>query len=834
MMRLMGIWRDLVHAGRSLARARVFTFVCMVSLGVGMAPVIAVPSFFRIFTTPPPGVNADTLVEVVATPLGPRQADDKWSYPDFITLRDANTGVSMTGWATGTSHLALPSSTRPRPTRTMFVSSGYFEVIGVALARGPGFGETTGPVVILGHRFWQFQLDADPDIVGKTLTLDEIPHVVAGIAPDPFEGHLAFQGAELFVPLGQYPSLLADDRVRFNHETDWVHIHGRRSPGVSIVQASAAVAAVTSELARRYRATNEFKSGAAEPYHALGNVEASDLVVVRTVWMTMAGMVLLVVCLNTSGMVLVRSAIRERELSIRQAIGASRGRLIQHLLAEVVVLAALGGGLAALALFAIPPAASWLMDEPIPAELQAALRIDLSMIAICVGTCLVTSLLFGWLPASRFSRPVIINVLKDDTGGGGLRVGRVHRVTTALQVAIAVPLLVLSGMSLDRVRATATADLGFDSDLLYAAPLTPDTLDGDNAGFRLRSLSDNLAQASGVAAVTIADGMPLDFRGRLSMVSLEANVDEEPTATSVYVTRVGDGYLDTMGIPLLRGRGFTIDDGPGAETVSVISKALADRLFPDADAAESLGRRLTFRVPGEQVRPQLTLTIVGVTADFPTSQMSSERVQLLLPLAQHSNLRRDAVAIHDDRGGVPRLMLVARATPGEPESKLTTALENVIHEFDPDFDPATIVTGVWLRQYSMDDFLGSSAVTGIAGGVILMLAALGIYGVIGMMVATRTREIAVRVTLGASRRRVAGMIVFDVVKLIAPGVGVGLLIATAVTRLNGGILGVPLSNLEPLAYVAGPAIVLLVAVLASVAPARRAASVQPMAAMRST
>jgi len=179
-------------------------------------------------------------------------------------------------------------------------------------------------------------------------------------------------------------------------------------------------------------------------------------------------------------------------------------------------------------------------------------------------------------------------------------------------------------------------------------------------------------------------------------------------------------------------------------------------------------------------------------------------------------------------------MLVARATPGEPESKLTTALENVIHEFDPDFDPATIVTGVWLRQYSMDDFLGSSAVTGIAGGVILMLAALGIYGVIGMMVATRTREIAVRVTLGASRRRVAGMIVFDVVKLIAPGVGVGLLIATAVTRLNGGILGVPLSNLEPLAYVAGPAIVLLVAVLASVAPARRAASVQPMAAMRST
>ena len=177
------------------------------------------------------------------------------------------------------------------------------------------------------------------------------------------------------------------------------------------------------------------------------------------------------VCLNISGMVQVRSAIRERELSIRQAIGASRGRLIQYLLAEAVVLAALGGALASLVIFNAPPLISWWAGEPIPAHWQEALSFDLSMLATCVGTCLATSLLFGWLPATRFSRPVIITVLKDDAGGGGRRAGRVHRLTTALQAAIAVPLLVVSGMSLDRVRTTATANLGFESDLLYAAPL---------------------------------------------------------------------------------------------------------------------------------------------------------------------------------------------------------------------------------------------------------------------------------------------------------------------------------------------------------------------------
>ena len=291
------------------------------------------------------------------------------------------------------------------------------------------------------------------------------------------------------------------------------------------------------------------------------------------------------------------------------------------------------------------------------------------------------------------------------------------------------------------------------------------------------------------------------------------------------MTRAGDGYLNTMGIPLVRGRGFTVDDGAGQEMVTVISKALADRLFPNADAAEALGKRVTV---GADEKTAQTLTIVGVTGDFPTAQMSTEREQLLVPLAQHPS---------------PTLFLIARSAPGEPPMKLNAALGNAVRDLGPDFNQnvktpdgvaySSVVTGVWLRQNSMRDFLVQSAVAGCAGGVILMLAALGVYGVVGLMVAARTREIAVRVALGASRRGVLRMILLDVVKLAMPGVAVGLVLTAALVRLNAENMGIPLSDAEPLAYVVGAAIAVLVAVLASLAPARRAASVQPMAAMRS-
>jgi len=815
---LSNVRNDLIHAGRSLAKARAFTFVCVVSLGIGMAPVIAIPYLSRILTIHPPGVKTEGLVEVLTTRVGPRAATDTWSYPDYVDLRDANTGTALVGWTYGQSEVQTAS------VRAMFVSTNYFQTLDVPLFRGPGFSATAEPAVILGYRYWQNHLASAPDIIGKTLTLDDVPHVVAGIAPEGFDGHVSGNGdVAVFLPLERNPRFRTAGTDR---SKEWVLIHGRLMPGVSVAQARAAVSAVTSSLAKQYPSTNENTSGIAAPYDPFGNLVRSRIAVIQALGLTLTGMILLVVCLNISGMVQVRSAMRERELSVRQAIGASRRQLIQYLLSEAIILAGLGAILASLVLLNFPSLRSLFTNSPLPPQVTAALTLNLPTVGFCVGLCLLTSLAFGLLPALRFSRPVILTALKDDAGVGGRRVGRVQRVTAALQVAIAVPLIVLSGISLDRVRSTVTSDLGFAADLVYAVPLKVDSEKIANADFRIRRVRDDLAKAAGVAGASLADGLPLAFRGDTVRTALQPDANSAPKFIPVHVTRVDNGFLNTMGIPLLRGRGFAADDRAGTEPVAIISKTLAEKLFPTAEAGQELGRRLIF---GNDERTTQTLTVVGVSGDFPTAQMSSPREQLLLSLAQQPS---------------QELFLIARSTPGEPPQRMTATLENAARDFDPenrgfgtaeDGTPAypRLVTGVWLRQHSVDDFLTQSAVAGIAGSVILTLSALGIYGVVGLMVATRTRELAVRVALGASRRRVIRLVLFDVVKLVMPGVVVGLILTAAFIRLKGEDMGIPLSNVEYVSYVLGAAVAVLVAVVASLGPARRAASVQPMLAMRS-
>lgn len=827
------IWRDLVYASRSLAKARAFTLVCVVSLGIGMVPVIAVPFAAHVMNAAitPPAVRAEGLVEVFTVSAGPREAANNWSYADFMDLRAADTGVAITGWANGASQYTIETSAgaETQAVTTKFVSANYFTTFGVTLPRGAGFDAAMDdplrnePVVILGHDFWQQHLAADPDIVGKSLPLDGAPHVVVGVAPE-----LAFDERQLFMPLEQHPLLrerdAEADKVRSDRTNEWIHTHGRLSSGVSVAQANAAVSAVTARLAGQYPTTNEFKSGTVAAYDPIGVLQRPQFRLLQTVATTLTGMVLLIVCLNISGMMLVRYSMRERELSVRQAIGASRGQLVRSLLSEAIILAALGGTLASIILFNAPRVVMWLSDAAVPAQLQQAMKFDAYMFLVCVVACFVASLMCGWLPARRFSRPAIISSLKDDAGVGGLRAGRVHRLTAALQVAIAVPLIVMAGVSLDRIRSTAMNDLGFAAEELYAAQLALDGATEDTASFRIRAAQDTLSQAGGVASVTVADGLPLDFGGRTHRVSLATTPDVAPRFMRVHVTRVGNDYLKTMGIPLLRGRGITADDRMGSELVTVISQTLASELFPDADASESIGKRLTFET---ERKPVQTLTVVGVTADFPTSQMSTERAQLLLPLAQHET---------------PAVFLIARSAPGEPADKLTAALDNSVQSLSPDalrtittgdgVRYSRIVTGAWLRKNSMNDFLTQSLVGAGAGGVILTLSALGIYGVVGLMVASRTREIAVRVALGASRRRVVGMILLDVVKLVMPGIGIGLILTVALMRLNSENMGIPLSSVENLAYVLGAVVAVVVAILASLAPARRAASIQPIVAMR--
>ena len=605
-----------------------------------------------------------------------------------------------------------------------------------------------------------------------------------------------------------------------DRSVDWVRIHGRLDPGVDMTRANALVTATVAGLAQRFPATNEFKAATVEPYFSQGAVGRPNIRRVISLLLGLSATVLVIVCLNISGMMLVRAASLERELSIRAALGADRRRLIQHLFFEAVLLAFVGGGLSALVLFGIPAAVGLYFGVVIPPELD----LDATGVAISVGLCLVVSVLFGMLPALRFSRPNLSPALKDDTGGGGRQTIRVHRAAAMVQVAIAIPFLVISGVMLDRVR---TADFGFTLDGLAAARLPIETGPDQDRGFAVRRVIDTLKQSGAVRSVAVAGGMPIDFNSRIFRVGNPG----EARFASAHLTQIGENFLETVDVPIRRGRTITIDDRMTAADVAVISEPLARLLFPDSDP---LGAQVTIALDEDREEP---FTIVGVSADFATSQLTTERPQILLPLPDAS-----AAALTEADVPVPSTYVIARGAPGS-EPALRSALENVLREagVEPlggEIFPG-VVMGQDLVQKSIGDLISESIAMGVVGGVVLILAALGIVGVVGFMVAMRTREIAVRMALGSTRLRVFGLMLSDVIRLAIPGVVGGLLLAAILIRSIENVMGTPLTLgptplgvMEPVIYAGASAIAVSVALLAGLPAARRATSVQPMVAIR--
>jgi putative ABC transport system permease protein len=826
---LHSIRRDLAYAVRSLAKERAFTLVCVFSLGIGMGGFVALVTFNRMIMAPAHGINANGLTELLVLPLGPLRAKagvwalEQWSYPDYQALRDADIGMDLTGWSRESSQFgaqAPDQKTPPPRVATLYVSANYFRTFGVSLARGSGFdpaiddAPSAEPRVVLSHDFWKSRVASDPDIIGKSVTIDGVPHTVVGIAPEDFEGHFhPFDSPSslLFIPLERHPGLRANPNLRDDRTAAWVRIHGRLDPGVDIKRANALVSATVSGLAQRYPASNEFKAATVEPYYSQGAAGRPESRGVFSIILGLAGAVLLIVCLNISGMMLVRGASRERELSIRTALGADRRRLIQHLFLEAVMLAFAGGAGSAFVLFGIPAIVGWWIGAPVPPE------IDLDAVGIVTssGLCLLVSVLFGLLPAVRFSRPNLLPALKDDAGGGGRQTIRVHRVAAMVQVGIAIPFLVISGVMIDRVRM---ADFGFPTDGLASARLPARVGSEREAGFSIRKVRDNLRQASGVRSVAVAEGTPIDFDYRLFRVARKDGAE----FVTAHVTRVGENFLETIGAPLLRGRTIMAEDRMMAAPVAVISEPLAAQLFP---GTEPVGERVTVTL--EESREQ-EFTIVGVSADFATSQLTTERPQILLPLPEA--LTR---TVH----------LIVRGAPGD-EPKLKAALENALRELGVEALPGVafpgIVTGHDLVEKSKADLIAEGTAVGVAGSLVLVLAALGIVGVVGFMVATRTREIAVRMALGSTRLRVFGLMLSGIVKLVIPGVAGGLLLAAALIRTMEDVMGTPLTLgptplgvMEPLIYVLASTIAVSVALLAGFPAARRATSVQPMVAIRS-
>jgi putative ABC transport system permease protein len=822
------IVRDLRHAARSLFKDRGFTLVCVISLGIGMGGLVALATFTRAINAPARGIDTNGVVELLVLPQGPLRvkagewALENWSYPDFQALRDADHGMAVTGWAMESSQFGdpTPDDATPPTVATIYVTANYFSTFGVSLARGQGFSPTLDdspsvePRVVLSHSFWQSRMSSDPEIIGKTVKVNGVPHTVVGVAPEDFRGHFHFftaPGSLLFIPLERHPRLRETPGLRNDRAAAWVKIHGKLNAGVDLVRARALVSATATSLAQRYPASNQFKGATVEEYTSMGAAGALESRSVATIMLAIAGTVLLIVCMNISGMMLVRGAIRERELSIRAALGAGRRSLIAHLFFESLLLAFISGAIAAFVLFGVPALIGWWIGAPVPKEID----LDVTNVLIASGLCLLVSVMFGLLPALRFSRPNLMHSLKQDAGGSGRQTIRVHRVAALVQIGIAIPFLVISGVMLDRVR---TADLGFPTDGIAGARLPAPVGTEQEARFSIRRVRDNLKQANGVRSVAVADGMPVDFDYREFRI---ASGDDAKFATA-HVTRVGENFLETVGVKMRRGRTISVDDRLSAAPVAVISEPLAEALFP---GTEAIGQKVKLTL--EESREE-ELTVVGITADFASSQMTTTRLQILLPLPEaHSG----------------SAFLIARGAPGD-EPKLKAALETALREFGVEPLPGVafpgIVTGQDLLEKSEGDLIAESTAVGVAGGLVLILAALGIVGVVGFMVATRTRELAVRMALGATRWGVFALTLRDVVKLVIPGVIGGLLLAAVLIRSMTDVLGTPLTvgpnqlgAMEPVIYTGASLIAITVALLAGLPAARRATTVQPMTAIRS-
>ncbi len=739
-------------------------------------------------------------------------------------MRDAATGIAVTGWSRGEGLFQLSRGEGAIPVPTMYVSSNYFSTVGIALARGRGFSRADDAShaeaeAVISHRMWQTRLGGDPGIIGRAITVNRAEYVVVGVAPEKYRGHVAGDSAttHLWLPLSRHPRLHAGlpvtENARLNRDAGWVRVAARLAPGTTLAQADAVVQSAMAALAARYPASNQDKIGGVEPYFPPGARLRSQVTVARMLIFGLSGMVLLVVSLNISGMMLVRSAMRERELAIRLAMGASRWRLMQYNLSEAFVIAVLGGSAASALLFGGPVVVAWAYDFYGP-ELDL-FKPDAAMVLQCIGLCFVTTVMLGLLPALRFSRPAILAALKNDSSSSGRRVGRLQRLTAALQAGIAVPFLVIGGVRIDQARVTAMAELGFAPQGLYAARLNLAAIGKteDDRRRLVQTVQANLVQAPGIVAVTVGDGVPLDFVYRNTRVAR----DGDATFVAAHTTRIGAGYLETVGIRLLAGRTIDASDRAGGERVVLLSEPLARRLFP---ATNPLGGRVVFALAGDE---RQTYTVVGVTADLVSTQIASPRPQLFVALAQHP---------------VPTMRAIARGASAD--ATVRQAFEQAITDADPDFfalersaaaPEGNLITGKGLVDDSYKDLLTDSAVGGVLAGVALILAGLGVYGVIAFMVATRTREIGVRVALGASRARVLREVLGDALKLVVPGIGVGLVLAVLWVRLVDPSW-YPLGGVEPLLYALAAATAFGVAVLAGVPSARRAAAVHPMDAIR--
>jgi predicted permease len=801
---------DLKFGWRMFVRRPAFTAVAVLILALGIGANATIFSWVEsVLLNPLSGVPAQDGIVVVRGVTSARNTLSM-SYPNFVDLRAARPDGLQDVMAFRI--VAMNARITAEPVRVFgeLVTANFLGILGVRPVAGRDFREdeasTPGgdPVIMVSHRFWTRSLNADPAAIGRTITINNRAFTIVGITPPEFHGSVSGLALDLFVPMSMQKTVMAGDRL-VQRGNSWLQVYGRLAPGATFERAQAGIAVAGKRLAAAYPENNEGRDLAGA---RLAEDGASGLLMpVMTTLMAVVGLVLLIACANLAGLLLARSAGRQREVAVRLAVGASRGRLVRQLLIENLMVA-IAGGAAGLLLARWTSGMLTLFVPPTPYPIAFDAALNGRVIAFSLALTLFTAIVSGLLPALRGSRSDVAVALKASAPaslGGGR--GRLRQALVVAQVALSLLLLVCAALFLRSLARAETMDTGYSARQGFVAAI--DLLAGGYDQPRGTAFYQNaltrIAAVPGVEQASVASALPLDISAGSDMsVEVDGYTPRKDEPMHVYYNRVGPNYFETLGIDIVEGRGITDQDTPDKPQAVVINQTMAKRYFQGRSA---VGGRIRFGSG--------PVTIVGVARDGKYSQLTeAPRSYMYLSILQ--SYRPDAI-----------LMVRTAADP----AGILFAVQRELRAIDPALPLFDVRTIAEHRQVSMFIAKMASTLLGMFGVLALILAVVGLYGVVAYTVTQRTREIGVRVALGAERRDVAWLVLRQGLGLAAIGLGIGLLLAFAAGRLLAKQL-VGVSGSDPVSFAGTTMLLLLVAAAASALPARRAATLDPLAALR--
>jgi predicted permease len=825
--------RDLRYAIRRLRQSPGFTIVAVVSLALGIGANTAIFSLVNATLIQNlPVRNSDELVYIHGS-----SASQVFSYPDFNEIRRYNTAFDgVIGWGGVT--VSMGSGEDVALTSGAIVTGNYFDVLGVHAAIGRTITDADDmtpdahPVVVIGDRLWQRRFNRDPSVVGKDVMINGRRFSIIGVMPRGFEGAQLGTVRDFFVPMmmqavirpprGGYSGEMNPDLLH-TRGNRWLFALGRLKPGVTISAATASLAGMLKEQQARDASDERNMSVTLTPVDD-GDVDSRpQMVSAAKLLMSVVGLVLLIACANVANLLLARSTSRAREIAVRLSLGASRGRLVRQLLTESVLLASVGG-LAGLAL-------AWLtihafLASPPPVEalpMVVTFSIDSRVLVFTLLLSIATGVVFGLMPALRASRPELAPTLKDESFTARQQPRRVNvrSVLVVAQVAMSLLVLVSASLFLRSLRESQAVTPGFDAKRVLTVPLSINLLRYTKAQGRqfYEQVVGRVKAMPGVESASLTRWVPLSGNNAVRGLMIQGLDAKEqllrsenggsgrgnPNATFVQV--IGNEYFRTMGIRLVRGRDFTVADLPDGGPVVIINEAFAHAHFPNVDP---IGQRLS--VNG---RNGPWAEIVGVAADSKMMRVAELPIpNVYLPLAQN----------HETG-----MTLLVR-TSVDPRA-LAPSIAREVHAIEKNLPAANARSlSEWVDLSLYLSRAGTVALV-VFGALAVLLASVGLYGVMSYAVARRTKELGVRMALGATAGDVLGQILREGIALVVAGVLVGLLAAYGATNLLASFLyGV--SPRDVVSFTAVPGLLVLVGVLACYLPARRATRVDPMTALR--